>query len=162
MLPSETSLPSPFPFPVPSSSGRPQTARRRREPEGLPAAKRRRAPHRKPPRWQDAARLLIFSLPLVFFIGCSAEQRAAAAEDRIAEYRRHPSERTKQAAAEALAALHEAIRRREKETLKGNQTPKETAELAKLELRCTQLDLEFAKAKVDAFVNGVQRAFEDR
>ncbi|VVM08541.1 hypothetical protein MAMC_02256 [Methylacidimicrobium cyclopophantes] len=108
------------------------------------------------------ARLLLVSLPLLLFVGCSAEQKATAAEERIADYRRHPSESTKRAAEEALADLDEAIRRREQATLKGNQTPKETAALAKLELKRAQLSLEFAKAKVDAFANGVQKAFGDK
>lgn len=118
--------------------------------------------HPKPIRWRKAARLLLFAAPLFFFFGCSAEQKVATAEDRIAEYRRHPSERTKRAAVEALAEVDEAIRRREKETLKGNQTPKETGELAKLELKRAQLNLDFAKAKVDALANRMQRAFEDK
>ncbi|MDD4933458.1 MAG: hypothetical protein PHO89_08355 [Methylacidiphilaceae bacterium] len=120
------------------------------------------APHRNPSGWRQAAWLLLLAASLLACLGCSAEQKAATAEDRIAEYRRHPSERTKQAAAQALADLDEAIRRREKETLKGNQTPKQAAELAKLELKRAQLGLDFAKAKVDAFANGVQRAFEDK
>ncbi|VVM04497.1 hypothetical protein MAMT_00127 [Methylacidimicrobium tartarophylax] len=118
--------------------------------------------HPKPSGWRKAACILLFAAPLFISFGCSAEQEAATAEDRIAEYRRHPSERTKQAAAQALANFDEALRRREKETLKGNQSPKQAAELAKLELKRAQLGIDFTKAKVDAFANGMQKAFEDR
>ncbi|WP_155996668.1 hypothetical protein [Verrucomicrobium sp. 3C] len=120
------------------------------------------APHPEPSGWRKAAWILLFAAPLLVSFGCSAEQEAATAEDRIAEYRRHPSERTKQAAAQALANLDEALRDREKETLKGNQTPKQAAELAKLELKRAQLGIDFTKAKVDAFANGVQKAFEEK
>ncbi|MDD2677672.1 MAG: hypothetical protein PHP75_09455 [Methylacidiphilaceae bacterium] len=119
-------------------------------------------PHPKPSGWRKAACILLFAAPLLVSFGCSAEQEADRAEDRIAEYRRHPSDRTKQAAAQALANFDEALRRREKETLKGNQSPKQAAELAKLELKRAQLAIDFTKAKVDAFSNGVQKAFEDR
>lgn len=113
-------------------------------------------------RCRRTARLLLLAAPLLFLFGCSAEQKATTAEARIAEFRRHPSERTKQAAAEALSSLDEAIREREKETLKGNQTPKETASLAKLELKRAQLNLEFTKAKLDSFVNALQKGSEEK
>ncbi|QSR84702.1 hypothetical protein [Methylacidimicrobium sp. B4] len=113
-------------------------------------------------RWRRIARFLVLAAPLLFFFGCSAEQKATTAEERIAEFRRHPSERTKRAAAEALASLSAAIQEREQETMKGNQTPKETASLAKLELKRAQLNLDFAKAKVDAFVNGLQKGSEEK
>ncbi len=61
-----------------------------------------------------------------------------------------------------MASLSEAIREREKETMKGNQTPKETASLAKLELKRAQLNVDFTKAKVDAFVNGLQKGSEEK
>lgn len=120
------------------------------------------SPASQPSRWQKAVLLLLLASPLLLFFGCSAEQKAASAEERIDEFRRHPSERTKRAAAEALASLNEAIREREQETLKGNQTPKETGALAKLELKRAQLNLDFAKAKVDAFVNGLQKGSEEK
>lgn len=115
-----------------------------------------------PSRSRRAVRVWLAIAPLLLLLACSAEQKATTAEARIAEFRRHPSERTKQAAAEALSSLDEAIREREKETLKGNQTPKETASLAKLELKRAQLNLDFTKAKVDAFVNGLQGSSRDR
>ncbi|WP_202213584.1 hypothetical protein [Methylacidimicrobium sp. AP8] len=120
------------------------------------------APGIGPSRRRSLARLLLLAAPLLLFLGCSAEQKAKTAEERIAEFRRHPSERTKQAAADALAALGEALRERERETLKGNQSPKETGELAKLELKHAQLTIEFTKAKVDAFVNGLPKGSEEK
>ena len=110
---------------------------------------------------RQPVRLLLLALLLFLFLGCSAEQKARTAEEQIHAFRRHPSERTKREAADALAALNEAIRERERETLKGKQTPQETASLAKLELKRAQLTLDFAKAKVDAFVNGLQKGSEE-
>ncbi|WP_242522763.1 enzyme of heme biosynthesis [Candidatus Methylacidiphilum infernorum] len=114
-------------------------------------------------RFQRLTPLALFFLLPVLVGGCSGEQRAHFAKDKIEEYKQNPTKENKQEAQAALAELDATIYRLEAQVSResGETKKSDQQRLKELKKQRSKLNTDFTKAEAETLLNNLKNFFQN-
>ena len=106
---------------------------------------------------------LFLVLPFLSLGGCTGEQQASFAKNKIEEYKQNPTKENREEAQAALSELDAAIHKLEAQISKeeGETKKEDQRRLNDLKKERAELSSDFTKAKADALLKDIKDFFQN-